>query len=273
MRFTVYKTTNTLNGKSYIGVHRTEDPNDSYLGSGNLIGKAIKKYGRDAFEKEVLFDFDTPEEMFAKERELVNDAFRKRADTYNLAKGGKNPFKGYASEKMAEWGRMGAKAQADRAAKDPVFRRHLQEQWGRARAKARETHTLEPFDWTGRTHSEETKAKMSEAALGRTGEQSSGFGTCWICKPGDKLRKVQKAELARWLDQGWQRGRVIRKPKPPRTYPKGEQMGSSKLTWEEVREIRRLYPEGGHTHVSLALQFNTSASNITNILNHKVWRE
>ena len=36
MHYTVYKITNTANGRIYVGVHRTENPHDSYLGSGNL---------------------------------------------------------------------------------------------------------------------------------------------------------------------------------------------------------------------------------------------
>lgn len=39
----LYKTTNTLNGKIYIGAHSTQDLNDGYLGSGKQILDAIKK--------------------------------------------------------------------------------------------------------------------------------------------------------------------------------------------------------------------------------------
>ena len=51
----IYKTTNLLNGKIYIGkrVYRKKD--DSwYLGSGIYLNRAIKKYGRENFKKEIL---------------------------------------------------------------------------------------------------------------------------------------------------------------------------------------------------------------------------
>ena len=41
--FIVYKTTNLINSKIYIGVHKVVTPDDTYLGSGKLIKKAIKK--------------------------------------------------------------------------------------------------------------------------------------------------------------------------------------------------------------------------------------
>ncbi len=88
MFFTTYLTTNLINNNIYIGTHITKDPNDDYLGSGIVIDRAIEKYGSENFKKEVLFIFDNAEEMFSKERELVNEAFLERPDTYNVKLGG-----------------------------------------------------------------------------------------------------------------------------------------------------------------------------------------
>lgn len=92
MFYTVYKTTNLINGKFYIGTHKTSDPNDSYLGSGNLLCRAIEKYGRDNFRKDVMFIFDNPADMFAKEAELVTRDFLAENNTYNLKLGGCGGF-------------------------------------------------------------------------------------------------------------------------------------------------------------------------------------
>lgn len=88
MHFLVYKITNLLDGKIYIGKHQTTNVNDTYFGSGTYLWKAIDKYGIQNFKKEILFDFDTEEEMLAKERELVDESFIARDDTYNLCLGG-----------------------------------------------------------------------------------------------------------------------------------------------------------------------------------------
>jgi hypothetical protein len=86
--YTVYRVTNLLNQKIYIGVHVTKNLNDSYIGSGSALLRAIKKYGIENFKKEILFDFDNPEEMIAKEIELVDSVFVSRTDTYNIKEGG-----------------------------------------------------------------------------------------------------------------------------------------------------------------------------------------
>lgn len=90
----VYKITNLINGKYYVGKHSTDDVNDSYMGSGKGIEFAIKKYGIENFKKEILFDFDTEEEALCKEKEIVNAEFVKNPMTYNNAQGGRGYLSG-----------------------------------------------------------------------------------------------------------------------------------------------------------------------------------
>jgi len=92
MFHTIYKVTNNTNGKYYIGRHKTYNPNDDYMGSGPLIRKAIKKYGKSNFQKEVLFVFDNEKECIEKEIELVNESVIHDEMCYNLCKGGKGGF-------------------------------------------------------------------------------------------------------------------------------------------------------------------------------------
>lgn len=70
--FTVYKIINLTTNQYYIGVHKTSNINDNYLGSGIHIKNQVKKYGRENFKKEILFEFDKEEDAYQKEIELVN---------------------------------------------------------------------------------------------------------------------------------------------------------------------------------------------------------
>lgn len=88
--YTVYKVTNKINGKFYIGVHKTDNPYDSYMGSGVAVRRAIDKYGRDSFKKDVLFITDIKEAAYIKEAELTVDFVRE--DCYNMKQGGAGGF-------------------------------------------------------------------------------------------------------------------------------------------------------------------------------------
>jgi len=83
--YTVYKTTNKINGRFYHGAHQTNDLDDDYMGSGTYLKRAIKKYGKENFEKEILCLCETVEEMFDMKSQVV-----KMDDplSYNLRTGG-----------------------------------------------------------------------------------------------------------------------------------------------------------------------------------------
>lgn len=93
MRYYVYKITNRITGKYYIGKRAAKDPHsDSYMGSGRLIKEAIKKHGAENFRKEVLDVFESDAEAASLEAELVTPMQVGDPNCYNLHEGGMGGF-------------------------------------------------------------------------------------------------------------------------------------------------------------------------------------
>ena len=67
--------------------------------------------------------------------------------------------------------------------------------------------------WYDRKHKDETRKKMSithKLNKNQQGEKNSQFGTCWIYKDGEN-KKIKKDELELYIQQGWIKGRKIKK--------------------------------------------------------------
>lgn len=84
----VYKITNKTNGHYYIGVHSTTCIEDGYTGSGTLMKRALRKYGVQNFDREIIDSLETRNDAFKKEAELVNQSLLNDPKCYNLALGG-----------------------------------------------------------------------------------------------------------------------------------------------------------------------------------------
>jgi hypothetical protein len=79
----IYITTNKLNGFQYVGKHSSNIENDEYMGSGTLISEAIKRYGKNNFESQILehCDFD---DLKDKEKFWIGKILEKNPKLYNI---------------------------------------------------------------------------------------------------------------------------------------------------------------------------------------------
>lgn len=84
----IYKTTNCLNRKYYYGAHSTKNIADEYLGSGVALKKAIQKYGKENFYREIIEFCNGEDEMYLKEEKIVAEHYKKN-ECYNMNVGGK----------------------------------------------------------------------------------------------------------------------------------------------------------------------------------------
>jgi group I intron endonuclease len=146
----IYKVTNKVNGKFYIGIHSTNNLEDGYLGSGTAIRTAIEKYGVENFGKEILEFCESRESVLNREKELITEDLVRSDLCYNLKTGGSSGF--IYSE---EWVR-----QASERARSNMHKTINSEQANQKRAQANRRRAA-----SGEYSSPERREKLRVASL------------------------------------------------------------------------------------------------------------
>jgi hypothetical protein len=198
-----YQITNLINGHFYYGVHKTNNLDDGYMGSGKRLKYAIKKYGIENFKKEILEFFDTYEDALEFESEIVNEDLVLDPNCYNLRNGGMGGFtKGEA--------KIGGK-RAGEIYKEklniPEFKKEIQEKASQLFLKLHaEGRIPRNTDWTGKRHTEKSKSIIGEKnAKYQGGAGNSQYGTCWITNEKEN-KKIPKKDP---VPEGWRLGRKM----------------------------------------------------------------
>ena len=215
----VYRITNTSNGMEYIGVHRTDNIDDGYMGSGMILKRAIAKYGLERFHKAILSSHDTYMAALEEERRLVTLKYINENNTYNIREGGfgrcswsDKQRQLFSEQKRKQWGDTKWREQMvekiftpERAAKiskalmgRPRLNLHNTDP-GKIR-KTAETHT-------GMVRSAKAKKNMSLAAINASKEvklRRSGRGMVYIHNPQTMEMKRQLSSDI--IPEGWLSG-------------------------------------------------------------------
>lgn len=247
----IYKTTNLLSGKYYIGMHSTDNLEDGYIGSGNRLRLAIRKHGKENFQREVLEFCESRFDLKKREGEIVNLDEIAKVECMNLCVGGEG---GWSVD-------IHNKAFKEKLENDLEFREDFSKKRIENNKKAIREGKIIPindrYSWVGKKHSEESKNKMSEISKGTgTGESNSQYGTCWITKEGTN-KKINKDDLDSHLNEGWVKGRF--------TNIKGELVKNSKLTNDNVIEIKELLNKNELSQSKIGKMFNVKQETISKI--------
>jgi group I intron endonuclease len=206
MFYYLYEVKNKINGKIYVGVHRTKNLDDGYMGSGRAINAAIKKYGLTNFEKQILEFFNNAKDMYDKEKQIVNDTFLSDPNTYNIRRGGHGGFDHINKDKdlitlrnrkiASNRDHTNIRAATYAATQTKTFKQNMS-------IAQKKRFATSPGTFLNKTHTLETKEKMRQSHVGKgCGESNSQFGTIWINNGTDKMKIKKDATIP----DGWRRG-------------------------------------------------------------------
>lgn len=180
----IYKITNQVNGKIYIGKHSTDILNDGYMGSGKLIKRAIQKYGIKAFTKEYLAFCDTEDKLNWFEKFYIKK-YKARENGYNLTDGGDG------GDTMSGKHLSEERKQKITGVKNGMYgKKHTSE----SKLKMSEAKKGKPSYWKGKHLSEETKQKMRDNHADFKGEKHPMFGKHISEEHKEKLKYPRSEE-------------------------------------------------------------------------------
>tara|TARA_R110002153_G_scaffold273916_1_gene446090 strand:+ start:90 stop:734 length:645 start_codon:yes stop_codon:yes gene_type:complete len=205
----IYKTTNTLSGKYYFGMHSTNDLNDGYYGSGKRLRYSLNKYGKENHQVEILEFYETREDLKKREKEIVSLKEISKKDCMNLIVGGEGGT--YTEEHLKLISELGNKAFLEKM-EDPEYRKNYSKKLSESKKKEYENGKRERtyfYDWYGKNHSEETKKLLSKQRKGvyGLGKNNSVYGRKWMNKDGVK-KMVKKEEIEEHTNNGWIFGKM-----------------------------------------------------------------
>lgn len=188
-----YKTINLINNKFYYGIHSTSNLDDGYIGSGKKLWLSIQKYGIENFSKEIIEFFPNRTLLLSKEREIVNEELLSNLLCMNLKIGGEG-----GSVK-------GVKRSEETRSK--LSKNWKPRKFSDIAIQAMRTSML------GKTHTEDTKLKMSESRKGKklppfTDEHKRNLSIkrkmrVITQESKDKMVKSQRKRVAEGRNIGW----------------------------------------------------------------------
>ena len=253
----IYKTTNLVNGKIYIGQDKNNNPN--YYGSGKLLKLAIKKYGKQNFKKEILEECTSIDEL--NEREIYWIGFFKSNDRYtgyNISDGSKEGDRKIGHDIAKNgiynyWVKKYGKEEANTRKKqqiDKIVKHNIEkgtdltrtgryclwvEKYGKEEADNKHEEwrlKISQFQQykleNGWKHSDETKNKISQSRLGKKLSEETK----------DKMRKPKPKGFSEKLSQ-IKRGVSTGPSKRRKEVDQFDLDGNFIKTWESITKVEK----------------------------------
>lgn len=194
----IYKTVNKTNGRWYIG--KDQQNNKNYLGSGKVLIQAIKKYGKENFEKTILVETNSNIKLVKLEKHFIKK-FNAVVDpkSYNIAEGGRggNLIAGYTDKERKIHGekiKNGQKNMSEEAKKERSRKQAIASTGRTYPPRSKECRAKLRAARLGTKHTDETKRQMSidRKGIKRSQEFCEKQSRARKGKSQPKLRKTYK---------------------------------------------------------------------------------
>lgn len=205
----IYKTTNLINGKIYVGKHHYDGFDRNYYGSGKYLWNAIHKYGKENFSVEMLDTANSRAELNDKEQYWIRKLNSKdKRVGYNLTYGGDGMSPMPDDVRQAISQTLSGRKLSD--SPEDVEKRS-QAQRGKHHLTDEQIHALHIARINSGCYSrhkpmsQETKKKIGKA----NGHPKDKF---WVTN-GEEDKFILKVDLQKYLDRGYVRGQSIRRNK------------------------------------------------------------
>ena len=183
----IYKTTNVLNNKFYIGMHSTNNLTDGYMGSGKLLWYSIKKYGKENHKVEILEYLDNRDKLRIREEKMISEVLSDPL-CINLVWGGRGGWEHVDKETMRTNALKGLET-------------------GRKTQKwLRENNTIWKANWQ-KTLSVSGKLAYEEGRSIKSTYLKTAEKWCYVHSNTEKRnRRINLSEVDAWLEKGYHRG-------------------------------------------------------------------
>lgn len=196
----IYRITNLINGKVYIGQHKYKTLDDNYMGSGKHLKAAQAKYGIKNFEKDILvFSIVEKSLIDALEKEYISFYRSIGKAEYNIANGGEGGCGPHSEETKRKIGKANSRAQKGKQLSKETKEKISEAMKGNQHAK-------------GVVRSEETRKRLSEIRRGKPKSEE------WK----RKISEAKKGKKRGPMSEEWKRKQSEAKKGKPKLYLKGK---------------------------------------------------
>lgn len=224
-KYYIYKITNKITLQYYIGMHISDEFEkfDKYYGSGVIISRMIKKYGKSNFNKQILQSASSEEQLIQLQKKYVNEQVVNDPMSYNLNTGGSSWY--FVNKLNLGRGALKRKLQSDQQ-----FKKYYSEMIS---TRMKQYHKTNNNAFKGRKHTSESKLLIKLNHYDCNGENNSQYGTHWYCNRAfNKNLKLRDGDV---IPEGYELG-MIRPPVSQQTRQRISQANKGKTMSEQTRQ-------------------------------------